>query len=191
MLIGLDPTSDHVSVDFEKQLIKFTVLKKPHIPYAAFKCLVKIAYSLLPQASSTQFESTRKFLINSDFESTGGMFFPLVFSYFIDNVTDFLEASIFQRIDVKDKSIPIIIFRLFYGSHIFQTHLPNIEFDDSSSMMRILDPGVPLIGESILDLNNNQIVADAVQEQTMSFEGSSSAVPLEENRLYQSLKKFQ
>ncbi|XDD52552.1 hypothetical protein AB3N59_20260 (plasmid) [Leptospira sp. WS92.C1] len=86
-------------------------------------------------------------------------------------------------------TIPMIIFRLFYRYHIFQTYLPNIEYDAKSFKMGVLDPVIPITLPEILDLNKTEIVTDAIQFQFMSFESTSSSVPLEENNLFKSLRK--
>lgn len=188
MLVGIDTSGNNVKIDTENNTIEFTALRPPHVPYAVFKCLVKIGYSLLPQEFTTKFESTRRFLIDPDLNKYGGIFVPLVYSYYIKNASDNVIIEIFKRNDINDKSIPFLIIRVFLRFHYFQSSIPNFEFDNQELNVNVLHPGIEITKPEILDLYGKAVVKDSNQKQTMRFESVLSEVPLEQNRLLNELK---
>ncbi|XDD49692.1 HNH endonuclease [Leptospira sp. WS92.C1] len=190
MSVGIDTSSDNVKIDTEKNTIEFTAIRPPYVPYAVFKCLVKIGFSLLPQEFTTKIESTRRFLIDPELDNDGGIFVPHIYSYYIQNASDNIVIEIFQRKDVYEKTIPFLIIRVFLRYHFFQSSIPNFEFDNQELGMNVLHPGIEITKPEILDLYGKAVVKDSIQKQTMRFESFQSEVPLEQNRLLKSLKNI-
>ncbi|MBM9578890.1 hypothetical protein JWG45_17225 [Leptospira sp. 201903070] len=189
MLVGIDTSGKNVEIDLEKKLIEFTTVRPPYVPYAVFKCLVKIGFSLLRQDFLTKIESTRRFLMDPSLEKNGGVFIPRVYSYYIKNATDDVMIEVFQRKDIQDRTIPFLIIRIFLRYHFFQSSIPNFEYDNHELSMDVLCPGMEITRPEILDLYGKSIVKDSVQKQTMRFEGFQSEVPLEQNRLLKYLNR--
>jgi hypothetical protein len=124
--------------------------KRPtFIPIAVYKCLVKIAISLLPEAEIEDFVDTIRWLNEVDHQSSEFHFKSLWMVHGTASSTNRfadLSAIVVKRTEHASPNMPCMMLRLTYGNFLFQVPVPLCNKDDPSLKMNI--PYIP----NLLDL---------------------------------------
>lgn len=62
--------TNFMETNFEEKTLKINGYRQPYVPIAVFKCLVKIALSVIPYDLLTYFEDTKKWLLEDNHKDT-------------------------------------------------------------------------------------------------------------------------
>lgn len=125
----------------------------PYIPEYLYRCLVKIAISILPETNLVNYRDTISWLMNTDLESNiePYMTFSIyAFCYDMGSIT----STVWERNDDCIEDVPFSIFTLNYKNFGFQIYLP---FTSKEIFNKSLD-GIPFIFPTILDRDEDSRV---------------------------------
>lgn len=124
-----DDGKSNLTIDKENGICQVVVKKETYIPLEAYKALVKIAYSFLPQAVLPDYASTLEFITTSNLDQAfahacniNKIVFPLGVG------TDSPFLLICKKQDPK-MNIPTYCILFFWQSHFYQFSVPFHEAD--------------------------------------------------------------
>jgi hypothetical protein len=148
-----------------------------YIPALVYKCLTKMALSIIPEDSLIYFKDTLKWLIGNDQQVAGynipklkALFTAIVSTHKLPGIT----CYVFQRNEQAEKSLPFSIFFLAYANFVFQIHIPFCSVDNDGLEKNINPVYIPSI-----DL---QFGVDILEQKEYDL---SSYVPLKgEEKVY-------
>jgi len=122
----------------------------PYIPEYIYRCLVKIAISIIPESKLRNYKDTISWLMNVDQEASIKPF--MVFSmYPFQYKMEEIFCAVFERLDSCLDKVPFSIFVLSYKNFAFQICLPNTLKEFVGDQIN----GTPFIFPTRLDFNQN------------------------------------
>jgi hypothetical protein len=135
---GVKLNSDGKHLDFKNVDVdnlndgQFTInLTNPaFVPIAVYKCLTKMALTLMPEEELDNFSDTFKWIKEKQHKDSNYVFDSLISFYSYSRVQfPFITAILLKRKEQIKRDIPYIIFRLTYANFSFQTYIPLCRLD--------------------------------------------------------------
>lgn len=126
-------------------------------PVAVYKCLTKIALTLLPEEELSNFFDTFKWIREDKNQNSAYNFDSLLCIYsYSKNSFPFITATLFKRRENIQRDIPYIIFRLTYANFSFQTYIPLCSLDQGHSYHNDQLMYIPHLGDVSNGLRNSE-----------------------------------
>lgn len=127
--IYLDPDEQGnraVEIREDKKQISIELKSQPYIPIAIYKCLTKMAISIMPESEISNFKEAIQW-INMETHDSGILNYPLVCGYaFTDTVEDFdgrIHTLLLKR-KTDNAPVPYMIYVLAFANLFFQIIVP-------------------------------------------------------------------
>ena len=168
--------------------LTFKVIRDTYIPIAIYKCLTKMALTIMDEDELQYFQNTLEWINEEEHDTSS---FTISNLKCICSLTpgplphDFTTCLLFKRKENHIDNVPYIQFLLAYGNFTFQIYLPMSEKDPNNgeySMTPIPTPfdfenefGAPKY--SILDFTSTKKVKNEEVNMTMSYKS------MEENEI--------
>ncbi|TKC59182.1 HNH endonuclease [Pedobacter hiemivivus] len=177
-----DESGDHFKFDTEREVWQIQYNKKPHTPINVYKCLLKIALSVMPEHEIKHYKPVLEFILENQHVT---YFTP--FAKVLQTTTEFYTevpyCVIFKKRNIQDQ-VPMHMMYLVYENISYQLLIPfnqqDIHLDYSASINIPFSP--PLLffegkedqkfRHEILDLSSNQQLKN--QKGFISFKAESS-----------------
>lgn len=126
------------NLDFDQSSGVLTVkqIMPTFIPIAVYKCLVKMAMTIMPDQELLNFDDTLKWISEDDHSISAFSFNHLwLLQGNVQTTERFtgISAVLVKRKENTDKTQPFMMFRLTYGTSIFQIPIPLSKEDHSIS----------------------------------------------------------
>lgn len=128
------------------------------IPVAMYKCFVKMALTLMPENELVQFENTLDWINEENHQNSKYPFENLLL--FHGNVATTerfygISAILVKRMDDTDCTKPYIMFRLTYGTFMFQVPIPLSKMDTEKNAVEF--PYIPNLTDLKFGFNKMEI----------------------------------
>jgi len=180
------------TIDDVKKTITFKAKRASYVPIAIYKCLVKMALTIIPETELDHFNTTLNW-INEANHSTSAFDLKALFALMSiapgAKPYPFTSCILFKRKDNPTENVPYMLFLLAYGNFSFQIYLPMCSEDkkyqgSTFEMVYIPTPIDMLQGTSILmrkklDLNGKLSVKEEEETVVMQYE-SKTGLPISE-----------
>lgn len=176
------------TIDEEKKTITFTAKRASYIPIAIYKCLVKMALTIMPDSELHNFKTTLKW-INEDDHSVSA--FDLKSLIALMSIApgakpySFTSCMLFKRKDNPPENVPYMLFLLAYGNFAFQIYLPMCLEDEkyqgsNTEMVYIPTPidmlqGTKILTRKKLDLNRKTPVKGDEETVMLQYESKEES----------------
>lgn len=171
------------TIDETNKTITFTAKKASYIPIAIYKCLTKMALTIMPESELDNFKATMKW-INEEDHSTSPLSLKALYALmsFAPGVTPYPLTScmLYKRKESPTQIVPYMLFLLAYGNFAFQIYLPltsedkkyhghNFEINFIPTPIDLLK-GSGFLSRKKLDLNSKTIVKGEDETIVIQFE---------------------
>jgi len=169
--------------DEEKKTITFTAKRASYVPIAIYKCLTKMALTIMPEDEMDKFKSTLKWINEESHEEST---FDLKSLFALMSIAPgpkpypFTSCMLFKRKDNAKDKVPYMLFVLAYGNFAFQIYLPlsiedKIHQDSDIKMVYMPTPiemmeGTNVLARKKLDLNSKLLVKGEKETVVMQYE---------------------
>jgi hypothetical protein len=187
----LESTEDVITkFDEINKTITFEALGPSYRPIAIYKCLTKMALTIMPEEYLDKFKATMSWINEPDHEKSPHDFKSLYALFSIATGSKpfwFVTASLFKRKDDAPDKVPYMFLLLAYGNFTFQIYLPLCPEDkqysgDKFSMILFptpadMDEGAPVLKWTKIDCNAKNFVRGEISTMQMSYE-SMEEVPI-------------
>lgn len=123
------------SLEFQHEKTFSVALINPaFVPIAVYKCLTKMALTLMPEQEMHTFEKTLEWINEEHHDNSKFSFESLIAIYSHTKIQfPFISAILLKRKSNVQKDIPNAVFRLTYGNFSFQIYIPLCELDKNNS----------------------------------------------------------
>lgn len=121
-----------VTIDDENNILTIKSKRASYIPIAVYKCLIKMALTIMPENELVNFSRTIDWINEPDHNSSTYTFqsLPILFSIASgQHPFNFISCSLFKRRASHHENVPHVIFLLAYSNYVFQVFLPLSEQD--------------------------------------------------------------
>jgi hypothetical protein len=159
------------TIDEINKTITFTAKKASYVPIAIYKCLTKMALTIMPENELDNFKTTMKW-INEEDHAASHLDLKALFALmsFAPGAIPypFTSCMLFKRKDNPTEDVPYMLFLLAYGNFAFQIYLPLSSEDkkyqgSNFEMVFIPTPidmlqGTGVLTRKKLDLNSKTLV---------------------------------
>jgi hypothetical protein len=118
---------DIFEIDEKNNTIKITGTRATYIPIAIYKCLTKMALTIMPENELNNFKHTLDWINEEDHSVSKYNLKSLIalFSFAPGpKPFDFVTCELFKRRPDHKKTVPYMLFLLAYGNYTFQIYLP-------------------------------------------------------------------
>jgi hypothetical protein len=171
------------SIDESKKTITFQAKRATYVPIAIYKCLTKMALSIMPENELNNFQTTLKWINEEEHDKSPHdlkSLFALMSFAPGPHPYPFTSCMLFKRKDDPRDNVPYMLFLLAYGNFAFQIYLPLCSEDrkyQGSDFKIVFIPtpidmmqGTEILARKKLDLNSKVPVKGEVENIVMSFE---------------------
>ncbi len=185
-----------VEIDEEKKEFKITAISQTYIPRNVYKCLVKMALTLLPEEELMHFQETFKWLQIRDIGQDPIPSMPenkfVCWYSFTPGVSPFpwITTALMKR-KRDDAEIPYMFFFIAYSNYTYQILIPHCEKDmlhDGKEIKFYRFPNIfhkqlsrGAVSYKTLDLTSNEPVKGIKNEFILGFEKIEAIDPLKMN----------
>ena len=146
--ILLESVPDSIINKSEADRFEIKVKIPSFIPEYIYRCLVKIALSIIPEDKLTNYKGTIKWLMNREIESN--LKPAMLFSMYPFHIqSNEIRCVVLERKDISNKNVPHSIFFLSYNNFAFQTYIPF----NSKEKIGIKLKSFPFVFPMTIDLN--------------------------------------
>lgn len=118
---------DIFELDESTKILKITGTRATYIPIAIYKCLTKMALTIMPQNELDNFKNTLNW-INEEDHSVSQYNLKSLYALFAfvpgPKPFEFITCALLKRKPDHKKVVPYMLFLLTYGNFIFQIYLP-------------------------------------------------------------------
>lgn len=173
-----------VTIDELNKTITFKAKRRSYVPVAIYKCLAKMALTVMPEEELGNFKDTLTWINEDDHDKTSFKFGNLVSFMSIAPGAipyPFVTCMLFKRKETpKENAVPYMLFILAYGNFAFQIHLPLCSKDEylkNSEMKLSFIPtavdfmeGSDIIARKQLKLDSTLSVKGEEETVVMQFE---------------------
>ena len=177
------------TLDEENKTITIKAKRATYTPIAIYKCLTKMAITIMPEIELQKFKNTIDWL-NEKYHEKSPFDLKSLFTLFSVtpgiNPFPFTSCILFKRKDDHKNDVPYMLFLLAYGNFSFQIHLPLCIEDKKLSnkaleLTYIPTPADGLVGSKIiarkrLDLNSKTQVKGEEETIIMSYESKEELI---------------
>lgn len=114
-------------LDEENNSLIIKTTREPYIPNAVYKCFVKMAITIMPEAELKNFINAKYWLQVTDYENTPSIIKPAIclFSFTPgNNPYKFIKAMLLKRKEGSEK-VPYMILIVAFQNFFFQTIIPS------------------------------------------------------------------
>jgi hypothetical protein len=165
-------------INEEKKTITIKSIRATYIPIAIYKCLTKMALTIMNEDELINFKSTLEWIneeqhVNSRFSINN---LKCIFSFTPGPLPhDFTTCTLFRRKEVHKDNVPYMIFLLAYGNYTFQIYLPMSDKDSGDAMVVPIPTPFDIKNEygtpkyKILDFASKEKVKNEEVRLQMSF----------------------
>lgn len=176
MKIEVRDDSNFITIDNDKKTIKMEYDLQSHIPAAAYKALVKMALSIMPNNEVNNYQNMNKWIQEKD--HTRACMTPLkVFLTFVPGINPFKKTAIFLfKRKNSDLKYPECMFVLAFGNVMYQVVVPSDneikEKVTTKTILKLLSPfqidwKLGEVGHKILDWSETTTIK--AQKQSVNF----------------------
>jgi hypothetical protein len=183
--------NEFTKINFDDNTITINGFRQPYVPIAVFKCLVKIAISIIPYDLLIYFEDTKKWLLEDSHKDTKYDIQPIfTLLTLIPGVRPFgdLSITVARRKDDSVK-VPFMQMAIYFGNLGFQIIVPckikNIHLSHQTINIFPIAHPVWLTSKHIddivfeqIDLSGTDIVKDGTISATLEYK---SFISMEDN----------
>jgi len=116
-----------IELDEEKKQIKITATRATYTPIAIYKCLTKIALTVMPENELGKFKNAMAWLFEEKHDESKYNLNALILLFsFAPGIHpfDFQTCMLFKRKDNHKDNVPYMLFLLTYSNFAFQIYLP-------------------------------------------------------------------
>jgi len=138
--IALNSNGNHIdikNVDVESLSDKqfaINLTNPAFVPIAVYKCLTKMALTLIPEEELLYFSNTIDWIKEKHHNNSTYTFDKLISIYsYSPNAFPFVSAILLKRKKNVQNNFPYVIFRLTYSNFSFQSYLPLCTLDQAQS----------------------------------------------------------
>ncbi len=171
-----------IEIDKENKQIKITATRATYTPIAIYKCLTKIALTIMPENELDNFKNTLAWLFEEKHDESKyhlkALFLLFSFAPGI-HPFDFQSCLLLKRKDNHKDNVPYMLFLLTYSNYAFQIYLPLCEMDKKlfGKEMTIkfiptpidLHDGINKIIRRKIDLSSTEPIKGEKESVTMEF----------------------
>lgn len=172
-------------LDEINKTITFKTIRATYIPIAIYKCLTKMALTIMEEEELIHFTDTMEWINEDQHDDSKFNISNLkcIYSFTPGPLPhDFTTCTLFKRKDNYIDNVPYMIFLLAYGNYTFQIYLPMTGKDSGKgSLISIPTPfdfrhefGAPKY--QILDFTSKEKVKNEEVKMQMQFESSEEQV---------------
>ncbi|MEW9699070.1 HNH endonuclease [Paenibacillus sp. SI8] len=172
-------------LDQESHVIDFEGFKEPFIPAAAYKCLVKMAISIMPEEEVQHYRKAVKWILEEDLKECTYPHLTLqALRAFSPVPSKSITNLLFRRKEHSKDNVFYMIYVVIFSSYMYQIYLPLSPKDDSLIGKDIVIAPFPAylnspLDESIYewrDFTNYDLVKD--EPITIRFRYESETAPI-------------
>lgn len=170
-------------IDEEAKTITFKANRASYFPIAFYKCLVKMALTVMPESEIVHFSNTIEWINEPDHNDSPFKINPLLVYYaYAPGIQPFgwPSCGLFKRRINHKEIVPYMFFVLNYGNFSFQMHIPVCSMDDQfrGTPMKVaemptyleLNNEAGILARKKLDLSSTTLVKGEVETVVMGFE---------------------
>ncbi|SEQ23346.1 HNH endonuclease [Myroides profundi] len=166
-------------IDEENKTITLKAIRATYIPIAIYKCLTKMALTIIDESELINFENTIEWINEEEHDKSRFEIANLKCFYSFTPGPlphDFTTCTVYKRKDNHIDNVPYMIFLLAYGNYTFQIYLP-ISSKDKGELTFISIPtpfdfknefGAPKY--KLLDFSSKEKVKNEEVTMQMKFE---------------------
>jgi len=158
-----------------------------YTPIAVFKCLTKMALSIMVEDELVNFKNTINWINEEDHTKSNYQLGNLkaFFTFITKQKNNYTSCFILKRREDNSNNVPYMIFFLAYSQFNFQIHIPLCELDKHLFNKQVTLYAIPnILGEDIfkgierkiIDLTSTERIKDDIAEVHMSYRNSTSSV---------------
>lgn len=186
-----DVPPENIVHDFEEGIVRITQKMPGYIPVAIYKSFVKMALTIIPQNEMIHFDRTLEW-INEDRHDDGKFVFDAL-CLFHGKVESSkresgISALVVKRKEHTDKVNPYLMFRLTYGSFMFQVPIPLCDKDTTTSFSHF--PYMPTLTDlkygfnkmelGLMNLRLSEVVRTEMTVTIKDLDGSGTIAYIDE-----------
>jgi hypothetical protein len=146
--IFMSNVSDSIFKDKQKKSFEIPLKIPTYIPNYIYRCLVKIAMSIISEDKLFEYKETITWLMNVNINSNVKPF--MIFSIYPYNIQmDEISCILLERKNESEENSPHSIFSLAYKNFVFQTYIPFCQKEKLNVNLKAF----PFIIPTKIDLN--------------------------------------
>lgn len=171
------------TIDEEKKTITFKAKRASYAPIAIYKCLVKMALTIMPDNELDNFKTTMAWINEVDHSISPFDLKSLIVLMSIApgaKPYSFTSCGLFKRKDNPTANVPYMLFLLAYGNFAFQIYLPlcpedkkyhgsNIELTFIPTPIDMLQ-GAKILTRKQLDFSGKELVKGDEETVVLQYE---------------------
>jgi len=177
-----EDSSEIFTIDEEAKTITIEGVRATYVPVAVFKCLCKMALTIMDEKELKHFSHTLEWILEeSHTESRFTLSSATAAMTFTPGAMpfDFTRCYLLKRKDTHSDNVPYMTFMLEYGNYTFQIPLPlcteDKKLEGLSGSMIYIPSSVEIkdnvfFKRKVLDLNSSARVKGEEVKVTMGFE---------------------
>ena len=128
-------------------------------PIAVYKCLTKMALTLMPEEELGNFSDAFKWIKEKQHKNSNYSFYSLIAFYSYSKIQfPFITAILLKRKEQIKSGIPYFIFRLTYANFSFQIYIPLCGLDKARSYLADKMPYIP----HLIDITNGFVASERI-----------------------------
>lgn len=172
----MSDSTDNITttIDIENKKIIRTGTVPSYTPIAVFKCLVKMAITLMPEKEIENFRETINWILNKkhsnyyDADKKLLVWYKMIPGF---NVTKYPACLLYRR-KTHISKVPYMLFSLTYGCFSYFLEIPTSKENESHCNMNIPFPPIPFptSSEGVLDLTSSNKKKDDIQMIEYQFD---------------------
>jgi len=190
--IKYDQEDSFFSLDEEDKTATFTATTRSYVPVAIYKCLTKMALTIMPEDELIYFEETLKWISDVQHDSPSynlrSLYADLSTTVSpLNNGFSTIYCQIYKNRDTRkfmSSIMPYMVFVLAYGSFAFQIHIPlcsrDIQLTDFKQFPFYIPTSVDyhfgssFLQREVLDLNGKEKVVGEKQQHSLKWKRNDS-----------------
>ncbi|SNV36966.1 Uncharacterised protein [Chryseobacterium taklimakanense] len=174
-----------IEQDEENKTIKIQGKRATYIPIAVYKCLTKMALSIMDEDEIVNFQNTINWINEADHSKSSYQIGNLkaIFTFITSRKSTHTVCFLLKRRKNNKNKVPYMMFFLSYSNFNFQIHIPMCELDKHLFNETVMIYGIPNVFEfddeefdgqtrTVLDLSSTEKVKDEIVEIYLSYESS-------------------
>ncbi|MGS0747371.1 hypothetical protein [Halpernia sp. GG3] len=175
-----------IEKDEINKTVKIRGKRATYIPIAVYKCLTKMALSIMDEDEIVYFRNTIKWITESDHSKSDYQIGNLkaIFTFITSKKSTHTVCFLLKRRENINKNIPYMLFFISYSNFNFQIHIPICERDKHLFNKNVTIYGVPNVFEiddeefdgqtrTVLDLTSTDKVKDEIVELFLTYDSST------------------
>lgn len=166
-------------IDEENKTITIKVIRATYIPIAIYKCLTKMALTIMDEDELSHFRYALEWINEDNHDNSRFDIKNLkcIYSFTPGPLPhDFTTCTIFKRKENHKDNVPYMIFLLAYGNYTFQIYIPMSDNDSGDVKLTAIPTPFDFKNEygapkyRILDFNSKEKIRNEEVRLNMNFE---------------------